>query len=125
MKRTLFIKTRTITSLVVFLMTLPMWGNDGDTFTENTVGGVMLTYTVISESEKTCMVGEKHDWYVPGARANGVHNVSKSQLSGDITIPKVANGYKVIRIYDSAFEQTAITSVVIPEGVTSIGDYAF
>ena len=47
MKRTLLFRTRTITSLVVLLMTLPVWGNDGDTFTEETVEGVMLTYTII------------------------------------------------------------------------------
>jgi len=125
MKRTLFIKTRTITSLVVFLMTLPMWGNDGDTFTENTVGGVMLTYTVISEAEKTCMVGEKYNWPVPTARANRVHKVSGSQLSGDITIPEVANGYAVIYIEAFAFERAAITSVVIPNSVKALGIGAF
>ena len=73
MKRTLLFRTRTITSLVVLLMTLPVWGNDGDTFTEETVEGVMLTYTIISEAEKTCMVGEKYHWPVP---ANLNHQVT-------------------------------------------------
>jgi len=74
MKRTLLsIKTRAITSLVILLMTLPIWGNDGDTFTEETVEGVVLTYTVISESEKTCMVGEKYYPPVPTAPARRTH----------------------------------------------------
>jgi hypothetical protein len=125
MKRTLFIKTRTITSLVVLLMTLPVWGNDGDTFTEDTVEGVMLTYTIISEEEKTCMVGEKYNWPVSYARANRVHKVSGNQPSGDITIPEVANGYAVIRIEAYAFQNAAITSVVIPNSVKAIGIGAF
>ena len=125
MKRTLFNITRTITSLVVLLMTLPVWGNDGDTFTEKTVEGVNLTYTIISEAEKTCMVGEKYNWPIPTARANRVHRVSGSHLSGDITIPEVANGYAVVRIEAYAFEQAAITSVVIPNSVKAVGIGAF
>lgn len=125
MKRTLFNITRTITSLVVLLMTLPVWGKDGDTFTKKTVEGVNLTYTIISEAEKTCMVGEKYNWPVPTARANRVHKVSGSQLSGDITIPEVANGYAVIYIEAFAFERAAITSVVIPNSVKDLGIGAF
>lgn len=125
MKRTLLFRTRTITSLVVLLMTLPVWGNDGDTFTEETVEGVMLTYTIISEAEKTCMVGEKYHWPVPGARANKVKKASESQPSGDITIPEAANGYAVVHIEAYALGNAAITSVVIPNSVKTIGIAAF
>ena len=125
MKRTLLFRTRTITSLVVLLMTLPVWGNDGDTFTEETVEGVMLTYTIISEAEKTCMVGEKYHWPVPGARANRVKKASESQPSGDITIPEAANGYAVVHIEAYALGNAAITSVVIPNSVKTIGIAAF
>ena len=106
-------------------MTLPVWGDDGDTFTAETVEGVMLTYTVISESEKTCMVGEVFIRPVPCSRTNSVNNVSGSQPSGDITIPEVANGYTVVRIEANAFNQAAITNVVIPNSVIAIGDCAF
>ena len=106
-------------------MTLPIWGNDGDTFTEETVEGVVLTYTVISESEKTCMVGEKYYPVVPTAPARRTHQASMSQLSGDITIPEVANGYSVIRIEAFAFEQASITSIVIPNSIKTIGSGAF
>ena len=94
-------------------------------FTVETEEGVMLTYTVISESEKTCMVGEEYHWAVPTARANRVLKVRGSQPSGDITIPEVANGYSVIRIEAFAFENSAITSVVIPNSVKTIGVAAF
>ncbi len=94
-------------------------------FTAETEEGVMLTYTVISESEKTCMVGEEYHWPVPTARSNRVLKVRGSQPSGDITIPEVANGYNVIRIEAFAFENSAITNVVIPNSVKTIGVAAF
>ena len=129
MKRTLLsIKTRAITSLVILLMTLPMWGNDGDTFTKETVEGVLLKYTIISESEKTCMVGDKYYPEVPTARATGIHRGPAEevcQASGDITIPEEANGYRVVRIESFAFNQAAITSVFIPNSVETIGSEAF
>ena len=44
---------------------------------------------------------------------------------GNIEIPSEHNGVRVTSIADHAFEKTAINSVVIPEGVTSIGEGAF
>lgn len=44
----------------------------------------------------------------------------------DIAIPKQINGLKVIAIGDSAFSSgTKLTSVIIPDGVTTIGKSAF
>ena len=114
-------------TLLFILAFLPMLASadDGDTFTEETVEGVTLTYTVISESEKTCMVGEEYEWPIPTTRAYRVRKANGSQLSGDITIPEVANGYTVIRIEAFAFEQANITSIVIPNSVKAIGPGAF
>ncbi len=44
---------------------------------------------------------------------------------GDIVIPATYNGLPVTAISPEAFSLTDITSVVIPEGVTTIGAYAF
>ena len=101
--------------------------NDGDTFSAETKEGVLLKYTVISESEKTCMVGFQYEWPVPTSysSASRVSKAPNSQISGDITIPEEANGYSVIHIEDYAFTQTAITSVFIPNTVKTIGIGAF
>ena len=109
------------------LMLSPMLAsaNDGDTFSEETVEGVLLKYTIISESEKTCMVGNKYYPEVPTARVHRGPEKEVCQASGDITIPKEANGYKVVRIECFAFNQAAITSVFIPNSVESIGGSAF
>ena len=114
-------------TLLFILAFLPMLASadDGDTFTEETVEGVTLTYTVISESEKTCMVGEEYEWPILTTRAYRVRKANGSQLSGDITIPEEANGYRVVRIESYAFNQAAITSVFIPNSVETIGIEAF
>jgi hypothetical protein len=44
---------------------------------------------------------------------------------GDVTVPAAINGLAVTDIGNKAFEETGVTSVVIPEGVTSIGSWAF
>lgn len=48
-----------------------------------------------------------------------------SCASGDVIIPPVLGGYSVTGIGPSAFSDTDITSVVIPQGVTEISFYAF
>ena len=45
--------------------------------------------------------------------------------SGDIVIPGAVNGLSVTRIGERTFAAKALESVVIPEGVVEIGDYAF
>ena len=108
------------------LMLLPMLASaeDGDTFSEETVEGVLLKYTIISESEKTCMVGDRYYSPEPTARVRGPEE-EVCQASGDITIPEEAKGYRVVRIESFAFNQAAITSVFIPNSVENIGFCAF
>ena len=54
-----------------------------------------------------------------------ITDVSTS-ISGDVTIPSTLGGYPVVGINDYAFEYCSkITSITIPDSVTSIGDYAF
>lgn len=118
MKKLLFLFILMLTSMLAS-------ANDGDTFSEETVEGVLLNYTIISESEKTCMVGYKQYPEVPTARNRRGPEENVSQVSGDITIPEEAKGYRVVQIETSAFEQTAITGVFIPNSVKTIGSYAF
>lgn len=53
----------------------------------------------------------------------------KAELTGDVTIPasveNEGSNYKVISIGENAFTGSKMTSVVIPDGVTSIGHSAF
>ncbi len=47
-------------------------------------------------------------------------------ISGDVTVPEKLGGYPVTSIGYSAFSGcSSLTSITLPEGVTSIGDYAF
>ena len=43
----------------------------------------------------------------------------------DVEIPDTINDYPVTAIADEAFEDESITSVIIPDSVITIGDYAF
>ena len=87
---------------------------DGDVFYANTIEGVRMALTVISEAKKTCEVGVANE------------NTINESTIGAITIPSNANGYSVISIGFSAFyECTGLTSITIPNSVISIGFSAF
>lgn len=65
-------------------------------------------YSVISEDEKTCQI----------TKYNGT--------ATELTIPSQLDGYKVIHIGDNAFQNCILlTSVIIPDSVTSVGYCAF
>ena len=50
----------------------------------------------------------------------------KDRTQTDIVIPEEIDGYKVTKIYDNAFSDcTSLTSITIPDSVTTIGNYAF
>ena len=107
-------KKRLFLVLSVLLTTLSIQAADGDTFTANTVEGVEMTFKVISEEAKTCLVGEGSSASIP------------TSTSGAVTIPATANGYSVKTITHKAFYNcSSLTSITIPKGVTSIGDNAF
>ena len=90
-------------------------GSEG-VFTAQTAEGVDMTFKVISENEKTCMVGLEED---------NVASITET-YNGGITIPSVVNGYTVKRIGKWAFSwRGGLTSVSIPETVESIGFQAF
>ena len=105
---------------IVALLPLLAWGADGDVFTANVplngTSTVSMTFKVISQSKKTCQVG------------NGKYSTPclNKAISGNISIPSKSNGYTVNSIGDYAFDGcSGLTSVTIPNSVTSIGWGAF
>ena len=61
---------------------------------------------------------------------NGGATITRSTATGDVTIPSVLGGYAVKKVgvgWHSIFggENDSVTSVVIPNSVTSIADWAF
>lgn len=81
--------------------------------------GQTLTYTVIDETSRTCMIKD-------GPRG---YSSNENQVSGVLVIPPYAwfNNvqYSVVAIGKQSFEATGIVQVTIPESVTSIGNRAF
>lgn len=53
-------KKRLLLSFMALLTASGMWAADGDTFKANTIEGVEMTFTVISEADKTCYVGGRY-----------------------------------------------------------------
>ena len=89
--------------------------NDGEVFTAKTIEGVEMTFQVISETDKTCQVGTGK----PEEPA-----VDKT-YEGAVTIPAEANGFKVTTVGKYALTGSKITSVIVSEGIESIGYGAF
>ena len=85
-----------------------------------TYEGQTLTYTVISETDKTCMT----------KAGDASATTGGNDVSGELVIPSVAidgdTEYTVVEIGDASFNYNEnITSVTIPETVTTIGERAF
>ena len=57
--------------------------------------------------------------------AAGITGLVDKGISGDIVIPAEIDGYPVISLAPHLFENTAVTSVDIPDSVTYIGDGIF
>ena len=113
-------KQKLFVLLTVMMLPLALWATDGDTFTATTEEGIVVTYTVISESEKTCKIGRG---YIKGQGT--VYAVDQS-VSGSVTIPSLVNGYQVIAVADNAFYNCSnIQSISLPSDVSSIGGSAF
>ena len=87
----------------------------GDTFYAQTQEGITLRFGVLDEQEKTAEVSAV-DINTPAM---------DSAVKGKVTIPSEVNGYKVTRIGDAAFSDCSMDSVIISEGVESIGKFAF
>lgn len=66
------------------------------------------------------------DGYIYGITdADEANIIAYTGTDTTVTIPNEMGGKPVTSIGDSAFEQKTVTSVVIPDSVTSIGNSAF
>ena len=89
---------------------------------KTTVDGREWTYTIVSESDKTCMLGGSATGddgtvvYYPAIDVN---------TTGEISIPGTLDGYTVVTIGKEAFRGCKIEAVTIPAEVTYIDDNAF
>ena len=96
------------------LIALTAKASAGDTFTAVTEEGVVVTFSVTDEENKTCQVG------------TGTESCVSPDTHGSLTILRYANGYEVTAIAPSAFlDCTHLTAVSLPDGITEIGFQAF
>ena len=88
---------------------------DGDVFTATSTEGIEMTFKVISESEKTCQVGDGR-----------VCCLADEGVAGTLTIPATANGYQVTVIGEYAFSGCeALENIILPESLQTIEHAAF
>jgi len=111
MNTTRFIK-RLFCLLALLCMAVVVRGTE---MTYTTSGGTVMYFTVLSEDDKTCMLGV--DGY------NCFKNVTPSET--DIVIPSEVSGYAVVKINLTAFRNSGVTSLDIPKSVKVIDDGAF
>lgn len=85
--------------------------------------GVEMVFSILDEEQKTCSLDAM---YVDGDFENDDDYVAYKNSIKSITIPPIAEGYKLTTINDFAFRGwSSLTSIVIPEGVTTIQGQAF
>lgn len=78
-----------------------------------------IIYDIIDEKAKTCRT---HD----GGYQYGTGYCGGNNVKGNLVLPENPNGYKLIAIGSYGFYKcNGLTSVTIPNSVTSIGDKAF
>jgi hypothetical protein len=63
--------------------------------------------------------------YVTNSDAVSITITGYTGPGGAVVIPDTINGYPVTGIGSQAFQSDSVTSVIIPNSVTGIGDYAF
>ena len=106
---------KTILLLAVLFSSTAIHAHDFEAVNED---DVTIYYQIISTTDKTCKVTYKGSSY------------SSGEYSGVVNIPETATyssiSFKVTSIGDRAFWFcSGLTSVAIPNYVTSIGSYAF
>ncbi len=110
---------RLFTLLPLILFTLSVFAADGDV-KKTTVDGIEWTYIVVSEEDKTCKI-ENTETDSDGFPLPAID----TSASGTLSVPSNLDDYTVVGVGRAAFYGSAITSAVIPETVTEIGNLAF
>ena len=91
-------------------------GYDGETFTAETEGENVMTFEVLSATDKTCAV----------VRRGIDSNTFVKRKSSDVVIPSEVNGFKVVSIKgEDVFCWVNLNSLTIPASITSIGYFSF
>ena len=101
------------TGLAILIAAKAIWGLAGEIRTTE-VNGISWTYEITSEEEKTARL-----------RRNGGYSTIPNDTTGIVTIPSIIDGYMVTQIGPSAFMSCGITSVEIPDTITTIRNLAF
>jgi hypothetical protein len=94
----------------------PIEDGDGRVFTAESPEGITLTFSVVSESGKTCRVGYNDD--------NGMSAIDEF-VTGTLTVPSEVDGYRVVTIGESAFFRNNLNEIILPESITKIFGTAF
>jgi len=86
--------------------------------------GLSPQYRIISMKDKTCELVMEN---LPTNQPDKYRNIAcvPESLSGDFIIPAQIDGYNVIKLGDYSFNRTKIKSVVVPQGVKSLGKGTF
>ena len=95
----------------------PIEDGNGRVFTAQSPEGITLTFSVISESGKTCRVGFSDE---PGSSS-----AIDESVTGTLTVPSEVEGYRVIHIGADAFHRNNLSRIILPETITGIYAYAF
>ena len=101
------------TGLALLIAAKALWGLAGEIRTTE-VNGISWTYEIINEEEKTARL-----------RMNGGSPTIPNDITGIVTIPSIIDGYTITQIGLSSFATCKITSVEIPDSITTIENLAF
>ncbi|MBD5164214.1 MAG: leucine-rich repeat protein, partial [Bacteroidales bacterium] len=114
--------------ILLFLLlfaVFPTWATDGDTF-EVKCGVHYVEFQIVDENARTCITVPGH-YESTGSWGSGqtLWNASELVLPASPVDTSTGKAYKLIGIGEYSFAMSGMPSVVIPEGVTYIGQGAF